>query len=158
MTVTPVGIISASIDNLRTLIASTPEFQQWTGSAEALSRIHIKSEPEIQALVRPFAVVDLHDNYGWKQQASSGCFTANSDLLLIIEDTVDDNHAGNDADAFMAFSNRIGTLIGDLMNLSGTGELMQVTEIQIEGGLERFTMSEGDFYRCQMIISYAGGR
>jgi len=162
MAVTPSGPLSLPLDNLRTLLANCQSFQEWVGAddaAEALAFISLVAKDTNE---RPLALAMQAPGRGWSAQQNAGgaanWFSSKGTLLLLLEDDVATEMAEPDAE--LTFTNLVGDIISDIMELAGAGVYLNVTSIAIKDGPSRSFFDEkesnGDYYQVVLEIGWAG--
>lgn len=139
MTVTPTGILSLPLDNARTLIANSATWQNWVGAADAdaaKEHIHIAGPPppsgeyfsdaEMNNLW-PLCVLALPpDGQGFAVRREGDgtdlVMPQRGMVMAMFEDGVDGENENSPGDAEFAFLNEIGGVLGDMLDLAGTGD------------------------------------
>lgn len=178
MPVTASGIVSLPLEKLRTIIANCAAFQAWTGTAdvaEATTRLHLigpkaedgrKFTAEELAELRPFGVIDEWRVPGrpgggaWvMDRHAQGGYTPSGKLLLTFEDAVADDDSGNPDEARLAFMNRLGDVINEMLLLGG-GDTEYLSIHRVERweyyarGDETEAAPQGDFYWASYVIDW----
>lgn len=118
MTVTPSGILSEPLANLRAALSQCAAFQTWAGAANATEALESIALVEKDDLTRPFAVVDDGDAYSNERLDSAGTFRDQGSLFLLFEDAVAEENAASESDAILAFTNAIGAILEDLWEIT----------------------------------------
>ncbi len=173
---TPTGLLTLPLANLRTLLAASAAWQSWTGAgspAAAAERIYLIglfplarsfTLAELQAM-RPFAVVDLWTppgGYGgepWKSdRVAESAYQDAGKLTLDLVDEVAPEDANDIATAKLRFLNDCGSVLSDMQNLSGTDAYLTVHRFELFQGPVRcdpdVVAVQGDFYRAQFIVHW----
>ena len=162
MAVAPSGIFSIQLSILRTMISQSTSFQAWTGTANAaaaLARIYFEAQDNSD-VVRPFALVFMGNEYVQQSIAggASTVFQPTGQLVMMLEDDVAAENADSHADAYFAFSNELGGLIEDLMDLSNTDSLLSFESIALTGGPSRTEKNDrvslGDVYTASYNMNW----
>lgn len=150
MAVTPTGIISAPLDALASLVASSTTFQAWVGAIdEAAAKpraypIAATGQGEF-AFVRPFALIYFVPGFRIKR---GGYGSGN--LQILFEAAVNPDYAadGQDADAVFGFTNKVGDILKEMMvNSEASGRLfLPDNAFVLAAGPHRSGPKEADDY------------
>lgn len=125
----PAGSMNLCVKHFRDMLASTSEFQAWTGDTdadEALERIHYEGLPmprdrkrhsrrELE-FYRPFAFVYIADQAGFTRAVTStDTFDEAGSIILHLEQTAPES-LGDDpsSDANVQWANTIGAIVDGL--------------------------------------------
>ena len=168
MSVTPSGMLSLPLENLRTLVAASAAFQAWVGATGETEAELIASAKEHIYLVgldgdnvvnaRPFAVVDHGESWTLTRLAEPHTYRATGSLLLCFEDNVDAAHAGSIPDAQLAFTNMVGDVVEDMFEKAGTDTYLAVSQITLVRGPSRSAetqqKTEGDFMQIVLQVDW----
>jgi hypothetical protein len=138
MAVTPTGIWSDALYQLRRLMSQCDALQTWVdadNATEALGSIYYYDTP-VSTNVRPVAVVSDGDSAQWiaNSTGTRTHYISSGGLHLFFEGDIADANQGNIADSLTAFKNDIGGIIDDMLNLSGTDDYMNITSISLIAG------------------------
>ncbi len=147
MAIEPVGGLSLSLVSVRNLVACCPSWQAWTGVdqlaeelrfAAALQRVHLYAFPppatpplgyELSELesIRPAAVITTKppsvvarslEIYVRTRNATSSFVEMYTNYIYLQAD-VPNAYRDNPSDAYIDFTNRIGSLVDDMVELEG---------------------------------------
>jgi len=149
--VSATGIVSLPLENLRTLVANSDDFQTWVSAASAAAaKAHIYAvvtDPPL-ASKRPFACVRHCAPSEFSIDAATGADSGAIELWF--EATIAAGNRDDAADAEFAFTNVVGAIISDIITLSHQGGYMLIREIEcIDGPAPNSkdeTESEGHYY------------
>jgi len=158
--VEPEGILSEPLELLRILIASCPSFQAWVGAdteADALGSIFVIDQDDPETIIRPRAIVDWGEKGQWKIEAGGArhFFTSRHELWLLFEADVSEDAAPIYRDATYEFTNPVGAILQEMMERSGAGGRLGITEIERTGPPKRSNEEEDeDFFSAIFEIVY----
>lgn len=119
MPVTPTGILSLPLANLRTALSNVASFQAWVGAANAAEALGSIGLVERDDLARPFVVIDDGDEWSAAMIDAGASFMDEGDVVLFFEDDVAAEHQGSESDAQLAFTNAVGEILEDLIAYCG---------------------------------------
>lgn len=120
MPVTPAGMLSLPLANLRTALSRCVAFQTWTGAAnEAAALAYISLVEKGSSLTGKFAVVDDGTEYTGESITSGATFHEEGSLALIFQGNVHTDYANSEVDAQLEFTNAIGAILEELITYCG---------------------------------------
>jgi len=157
--------ISLPLENLRTLVAASANFQAWVGAgdaSEAKEHVYRVAADSPFSSKRPFALVRNADPGEVEHASEAGgaaqYFVESGALELYFEDAVAEANQDSHADAELAFLNTVGAIMGDMEALAGSGTYLTMTGWQILAGPTRShpdeTESGGDFYQVLLKVTW----
>lgn len=118
MTVTPSGILSEPMANLRAALSQCDAFQTWVDANDATAALSSIGLVEKADLTRPFAVIDHGETWETRRLDGGGTYHDNGSLFVLFEEDVAEDNQSSEADAVLAFSNTIGAILEDLWAVS----------------------------------------
>ena len=116
--VTPSGIISEPVANLRTLLSTCATFQTWTSTVSAnaaLAKIYEIEKPS-DDVVRPFAVVDRGGEFEIEVIDAGNAYTTSGSLFLLLEGAIAEANRSGMRNAYFQFANDIGGILNELIS------------------------------------------
>jgi hypothetical protein len=167
MTLTAVGPLTRSLLGLRTILAQSPDFQEFVGAAdeaEAEAKVHFfdyEAEPEALVAERPMATIWLADQFAMDAVAwgSSTMLDPGGDLVLEIQSA---DEAATDRDAgYFAFCTWIDKLLKALRDAAGVSDSLTIRAIRFLWGPRRSPPqddpSTGGYWHCGLVVSWGAG-
>lgn len=160
MPVAPEGLWAVTLEHLRDLLAELPAWQAWAGvgGANAVARAKARTHavdlpppeqgvdreytPDELTLLRPFAVVDTMQGGLRLRKIAESQFTQGGSLVLCLEDNISDSDLADPAAAKIKFMNRVGAVIGDLLDYAGVDGRLNVTGVDLLTDVERSSLDE----------------
>ena len=132
MATAPLGLLSEPLARLRTMLAESTAFQQWTGTADAtaaLAHIHLLSSARKPAL--PVCLLDLGEQFERTRTTilNGSRFESAGHLVAYFRAVVPDGT--DDLDAVYTFTNHLGAVWRDLEALAGTNGRLGITTISL---------------------------
>jgi len=166
MAVTATGPVALPLENLRTLLANSSNFQTWVSAADAdAAKAHIYrvAVDAPYAAKRPFACVRHFNPAENEHESVSGgagnTFVERGALELYFEAAVASGHQASHADAELQFLNDVGSFLSDMDALSGTDGYLNMTGWSFLAGPQRASedesQSEGDYMQCLLRIEWS---
>ena len=145
------GDITLTMDNLRTLIATSATFQAWAGAtgdaaerlaaakaAIALAGIRLNTSGMTDAqkqaawsAQRPFAIISMSDDWAKTSKGEGGPHGLGCSLFVYFEDDVDEEYINSIEDPFVPFANHLDAVITEMLALEGSGGYLSVGTIRI---------------------------
>lgn len=123
--VTPTGFLSGWIARLRELVAASATFQAWvdvSSKEAAVARIHLA--PVVEPAL-PFAGVNYAEKDGWRLrkvgEPSAYATSGMLDLYFCADVPAEYRAVGEESNAFLWFTNKLGAILDDMGDLQGTG-------------------------------------
>lgn len=118
MAVTPTGMLSFPLANLRVALSACESFQEWVG-------VDQETDPEVAALdyiglveraasTGNFAVVDDGDEFVCDALDTGSAFSDRGNLVLLFQGDVGSGDANSETDAQLTFTNAVGAIIEEL--------------------------------------------
>lgn len=144
---TPTGALSLAQKYAADSLAACAEWQSWVGAAnatQAASRIYQDALPpprfgndytrdELESY-RPFALITTDLDGGFRSQGIAYGTTDDAGVIIIaIEDDIPEAIADHPAEIALRVRNHIGTLISQLMALSGSAGYLAIESIDVDG-------------------------
>lgn len=156
MSVTPADIISLPLKYLRDTIAASATFQSWVGAANAAAALAYVHAVVATDGTPPFVVVDwgnyrrVKDSFGEHHN-----YRTEGDLRVVVRGPI--AHA-DDADAAFEFFNKLGAIIGEMEEISGTAGYLDWESLSIESfdrpNEEEIQSTGQDYYQANLIVPY----
>ncbi len=147
LTVTFVGPIVLPMANLRSLIASTSEFQAWTSTANqtaAEARIYIGSE---SSPVRPFCAISVEELELVRiSGGASGFFVPSGALRVLWEAEITGADLTSQEDAENTFLGDIDTVMSAVLDASGLSDAISLDAFDLIEDPSRSDEDEADEY------------
>ena len=161
--VSPNNSFSDALDRLRTLVAKSAEFQDWTGTAnEAAAKALVYIHGFDTSLNGPLAVVSWAPPFRWVRERVNGAnpFRLDGDLALYF--TAPADTAATDTNAAMTFTNRLGTIIQEMGAVSWADVRLNVQEYELDT-LRRTRPDEangdlGDYWEAAFRVAVRLGK
>lgn len=120
MPVTPSGMLSLPLANLRTALSNCTAFQTWVGAANAAAALaYISLVEKGSSLTGKFAVIDDGTKYSGERLTSGATFHEEGSLALIFQGNVHTDYATSEVDAQMEFTNSVGAILEELITYCG---------------------------------------
>jgi hypothetical protein len=160
------GILSVPMDALRTMLADSLSFQEWTNvtsNSHAMKHIFMVTPDAsgdypypLKETPWPFALINLDYSYrNLKGSGNSPLFAPDTALLLKFE-AKNQDYKKLGVDPAFSFLNAVGAVISDLeLQSQGDGGL-QILSLKIESPERRkqsYTGEPGDFYAIEIKIT-----
>lgn len=117
--VTPTGMLSAPIANLRTALSNVTAFQTWVGAVDAAAALAFIGIVERAASTGNFAVIDDGDQFDVEMLDSGAGFSDEGNLLLLFQGDVDEDDAASEESAQLTFTNAVGGILEALIAYCG---------------------------------------
>lgn len=161
MTVTPSGIYSLPLSNMRTMLSNCAAFRTWTGTATvalALAQIHYGgADPATDTA--PLAIVDFAPGSGGRESVAQGQWRYSAPLAIDVTFIADVSAQTSDSDALLTHWNNVGAIVSDVEGLAGTGGYLGISRSDIADGPTRVVSREratrGDW--AEMTIRFSVG-
>lgn len=118
MTVTPTGMLSEPLSNLRAALSQCAAFRTWVGADTPTEALDSVALIEGSGLTRPFAVIDHGDMWEARRLDGGGTFHDQGTLFLLFEEDVAEDNQNSEADAVLSMSNTVGAILEELWTLS----------------------------------------
>jgi len=134
--VTPTGMLSLPIENLRILLAASTTFQTLVNAGDAAAaKPYVYVDSIDESVSRPFALVsDQAWNLSLVGQGAVNAFDEGGVLLLEIQagvgDAYEDDGAGNNPG--FEFRNTIGAIVEEMLDLAASGTYLDVSGVRFE--------------------------
>ena len=145
------GDITATMDNLRTLIATTATFQAWVGAtgtaperlatgkaAIALAGIRLDTSTMTDAqkraawsAQRPFAIISMSDDWAKTSLGEGGPHGLGCALFAYFEADVDEDDLNSIEDPFVDFANTLDAILTEMLAIEGSDGYLCVASIRI---------------------------
>lgn len=163
MAVAPSGPMSLPFSGAKTLLSNSSNFQTWVGAGNAtaaLASIHlIHLAGTSVAAARPYALIMPGDFFEYTAIAGGAGFTFSQSgtLSVMFEDDIVSADIPNHDDAFFAFTNVIGEIVGDLASLSGISGALAVIQISVRMPPARNNKNEfdpGGYYQTTLDLKW----
>lgn len=174
MAVTPTGMLSVPLGKLKSLLAASPKWIEWTTAPLATSSIHLVAKPSVPT--RPYAVISHEPRGGALRLArhalgSVAAGMPSGRMLMTIEADIT-SISGDDGyvDEEYTFTNNIGAILEEMSNLAqgvnnggaaGAGHLC-VNQFTVVQGPLRLHPDQGassstglDRYRITIAVDWA---
>ena len=132
MSVTPTGVLSLPLYNMQTLICNSATFRTWVGAATvaaARDRCYLVAQDET-SITRPFAVVEFGGGFTYSKEAEPSIYLGSGSLVVWFEDAVASGVQANHADAMFTFTNTVGAILTEMLDLSGTSGYINIRTIR----------------------------
>lgn len=152
------GPLSIPLAMLRTMLSESAVFQAWVGAGDATEALDSILYVEKKDLQRPFAVIDIGEDWESEQIAAGlrGSFVNSGQLLLFFE--ADVAEGATDGDALIDFLDPVGGVIQDIQVLSGQGGYISIHSIIMSEPPDRADDNEdppeGDHYNIEFTITW----
>jgi hypothetical protein len=132
----PAGPISLLLENLRTLLSNSPEFQSMVGAGDAGEAADSIYYPIVDSgsYERPCAILATDDvMHPAVATGLSSHFGESATLSMRIERSIDAGHqaAGAEESAYIAFANKVGQILLDVEALVGTSTYLEVRSLRV---------------------------
>jgi hypothetical protein len=120
MPVTPTGMLSLPLANLRTALSNCAAFRTWVGAADATAALaYISLVEKGGSLTGKFAVIDDGTEYMGERTSSGATFHEEGSLALIFQGNVHADNANSEVDAQFEFTNSVGAILEELIEYCG---------------------------------------
>lgn len=155
----PTGLLSQPLVRLGQMVAESESFLTWTGAATveaAKDHIHLLQSTRNPAL--PLCLIDYGDGFERERigVAMNRPFEQRGTLIAFLRDQVDTGL--DEADATIAFCNRLGALWNDLERMIVTEGRLLITNISLAANPARITSDRrphvGDLFEAALSISW----
>lgn len=154
MAVAPSGPWSEILYNAQTLIANSANFRTWVGAADvaaARNSIHMVAY-EASSPTRPFAIVAQGTDWMHAGAAGGAGITYLTSGIVAVTFEADITEALA-ADAEFEFTNPVGDILDDCLDLAGTSGYLAVHSFEKTKGPsrsgEQMDAGQGDYYRAK---------
>ena len=159
--VTASGVLSLPLENMRTILAASANFQTWVGAASAAAAkasIYIAAAGSVSDN-RPFAGVWYQVPLDWNSSTYGGGdrthLYASGTLLLWFEASVATANQASSEYAEYAFLNDVSAFISDISLLSGSDGYLNITAITGTRGPSRAVVQEAeDYYLAEFAVEF----
>jgi hypothetical protein len=169
------GLIVGPLENLRSLVAASSNWQTWTATANATdARTHTflmlpppaageaytKDELEIQ---RPFCIVDWftgRQGTGGEpmsgEQLALGQFVVTAKVFVTFEADTPDEMKAQNSEPFLWFAQKVQGVLTDMLTLQGTGDYLSIQQPTLFAPPRRSPREDkagiGDLWTCTLLI------
>lgn len=162
---TAAGVLSLPMENLRTLLANSANFQTLVAAAnaeEAKNSIHVFAlDAAAGVFTRPYALItNTPDRADYRAEGAAGgaahFFTDSGTLYLWFEADIAAADEDSHQDAGFVFQNTIGAIISDMKTLAGSGTYLAVNAFTMVNGPTRGSRKETDpeYYQAILEVRY----
>ncbi len=135
MSVTPTGLLSVSMSELRDLVAESSTFQAKVGAADdtaAKQKIQMAHYRQWADSDRPYAVVGIAPGFKSVPLAGGSQNWMTSEGMLWLYLTDYDRHPGNETDSAVDFYNFVGGVWNDIQVLAAKDDRLAANELTLE--------------------------
>jgi hypothetical protein len=155
----PSGLLTLPLVRLRQMVAECESFLAWTGAATSeLAKDHIHLLQSTRNPALPLCLIDYGDGFDRERIGVSmnRPFEQRGTLIAFLRDQVDP--ALDEAEATIAFCNRLGALWQDLERMIVTEGRLLITSIGLAANPARITSDRrphtGDLFEAALSISW----
>lgn len=160
MSVTPAGVLSKNLSNAKDLFAASSDFQSWVDvetAAAAKAYIHLVGVSKT-SITRPF--LRLSQGSEWAADYAAGGarnhFLYSGSIYAYFEASISAAYVSGYEDAEFEFTNSVGNILQDVLNLSASDGYLPVKNIRkIEGPTrtkEKNDSSLGNIYTAKFEL------
>ena len=155
----PTGLLSLPLVRLGQMVAESEAFLNWTGSANAeAAQEHIHLLQSTRNPELPLCLIDYGDGFERERigVTMGRAFEQRGTLIVFLRDQVDTSL--DEAEATIAFCNRVGALWNDLERMIVTDARLLITGISLAANPARIASDRrphvGDLFEAALAISW----
>lgn len=163
--VSPTGMLSLPKYYLKQSLANSSNFQSMTDSEDATEALTYLHDAKITNMTPPWAVVDWSENFEREMFAGGthDYFKTAGALFMVIRGEVED---ADDSVALMMFENRVGAILQDIEDRSGTAGYLAFQGVSKEYGPVRPSLDkkqskkdaggilQGDYFETMFVFEF----